>query len=106
MRIAFVHGSNDLYGASNVLLHDVRALIEMGNDVAVQLPYPGPLDSRLRDAGCEVECRPFPVLRRSNPLDAMRAKPFSNDAPLVAADLAVVHTLAVVPAVVPLLGRR
>ena len=60
MNIGMLYGSNDLYGASNVLLHDAAALIDMGHAVAVQLPSPGPLDPLLRSLGCTVSAQIFP----------------------------------------------
>jgi glycosyltransferase involved in cell wall biosynthesis len=106
MNIGVVHGSNDLYGASRVLLTDVSIFAELGHNVVVRLPGAGPLTQELRAVGCEVEHAPIPVLRRSAPLDVLRANPTSTVGALADADLVVANTLAVLPAVIPLATRR
>jgi len=106
VNVGFVHGSNDLYGASNVLLHDVAIMRDMGHHVAVQLPYSGPLDQRLRDLGCEVECARMSVLRRSDPLDLLRVNPLRKLSVLAECDLVVANSLAVTPAVLAFAGYR
>lgn len=42
-KILFLHGSNDLYGASKVLVNIIRTL-EHNNHIYLILPYKGPLD--------------------------------------------------------------
>lgn len=64
MRLAFLHGSNDLYGASRVLAQDAALLREMGHDVAVALPEDGPLSEILEGVGAPVSIEPLCVLRR------------------------------------------
>lgn len=59
------HPSPDQYGADLQLLEAVRALVEDGWRVVVTLPGPGPLVSRLVDAGAEVGFLSYPVLRKA-----------------------------------------
>lgn len=68
----FLHGSNDLYGASRVLLGDVRVLTGLGHRVRVVLPGPGPLTEHLVDAGAEVPICPLSVVRRTRPSSILR----------------------------------
>jgi glycosyltransferase involved in cell wall biosynthesis len=64
LRLAFLHGSNDLYGASRVLAQDVELLRGMGHDVTVALPENGPLTEILEGVGARVNIEPLCVLRR------------------------------------------
>lgn len=92
MRIVFLYGAADLYGASRVLEVDVRHLA-VEHDVVVVLPFDGPLASRLVSAGAAVRIDPsLVVLRRVNGLRhrAPRAVP----AECRGADLVVLWTLA------------
>ena len=44
-KILFLHGSNDLYGASKVLTEVINLLFEKGYEIHLILPYKGPLDT-------------------------------------------------------------
>ncbi|MDO9354315.1 MAG: glycosyltransferase family 4 protein [Solirubrobacteraceae bacterium] len=92
-RIAFAHGSNDLYGASRVLLQDVEGLIALGCVVDVLLPEEGPLTALLRDAGASVAIKPLRVLRKVAHPTELRP-PLTLPAELKRADIVVVWTLA------------
>jgi len=43
-KILILHGSNDLYGASKVLIEVINLLFEKGFEIHLILPYKGPLD--------------------------------------------------------------
>ena len=43
-KILIFHSSNDLYGASKILLQVINILISSGYETHVFLPYRGPLD--------------------------------------------------------------
>lgn len=70
--MAILHGSNDLYGASRVLIGDVEILAGMGFDVAVALPADGPLTERLDAAGARVFVERLSVFRRVDGLKSLR----------------------------------
>jgi glycosyltransferase involved in cell wall biosynthesis len=91
-RVAFLHGSNDTYGASRVLVEDVRVLRSLGWQVNVLLPADGPLTALLEDAGADVEVRDLRVLRRAA-LAGTRL-PVSLPRTVGEADLVVAWTLA------------
>src|SRR5437588_7681851 len=93
MRIAFLHGSNDLYGASRVLIDDCRLLVAEGHEVEVLLPVDGALTQRLMEVGAAVTVAPLRVLRlskRSSLLTPPLARPRWREPP----DVVVVWTLA------------
>ena len=46
-KIAVFHSSNDLYGASKIMLQVVDILIKEGYEIHVFLPYNGPLNEIL-----------------------------------------------------------
>lgn len=48
-KILFLHGSNDLYGASKVLTEIINLLFEKDYEIHLILPYNGPLDDILCD---------------------------------------------------------
>lgn len=101
MKIAVVHGSNDLYGASRVLLNEIEALRFLGHRVTVLLPSPGPLTEALRDQGASVVIdTSLMVLRRTRILDVFK-KPRLPPA-LRDADIVILWTLALV-SYIPLL---
>jgi glycosyltransferase involved in cell wall biosynthesis len=106
LRIAFLHGSNDLYGASRVLAQDVELLLGQGHEVHVALPEDGPLTSALRELGAHPSIEPLRVLRRVDGASGMRL-PTTLPSVCDAADVIVVWTLALA-AYLPLLrlGRR
>jgi glycosyltransferase involved in cell wall biosynthesis len=91
-RVAFLHGSNDIYGASRVLVDDVRVLQSLGWRVDVVLPEDGPLIDLLAGVGVEVYVQTLSVLRRV----AMRKAriPLTLPANAESADLVVLWTLA------------
>lgn len=102
--IAFLHGSNDLYGASRVLADDARTLTEMGHRVSVVLPDPGPLTRLLEDAGARVSIEPLNVLRKVGSPTALRP-PLRLPQLVAEADVAVTWTLAL-SSYLPLLRLR
>ena len=104
MRLAFLHGSNDLYGASRVLAQDAGLLGEMGHDVVVALPEDGPLTKILEDCGANVSVEPLYVLRRvgkSGLKIPMRLPTVCDDS-----DLVVLWTLALASYLLALRLRR
>lgn len=72
--VLIAHPSADLYGSDLQLLETVSAVVGAGWSAHVILPSDGPLTERLRERGASVECRPFPVLRKSlmSPLGMVR----------------------------------
>lgn len=104
MRLAFLHGSNDLYGASRVLAQDVELLRAQGHEVAVALPQDGPLTEILRELGADVSIEQLQVLRRVDGAAGMR---LPTKLPVVCADadIVVLWTLALA-AYLPLLRLR
>jgi glycosyltransferase involved in cell wall biosynthesis len=63
--ILFVHGSNDLYGASKVLLNVIDTLQKTGQyNLHVLLPYKGVLDEILLEKGIKVKHKNLGVLRQ------------------------------------------
>jgi glycosyltransferase involved in cell wall biosynthesis len=96
MRVAVLHGSNDLYGASRVLLDDVRIFAQRGAHVDVVVPCSGPLDTAVPTAGGRLVVDPtLRVLRRSG--SAASAVPFRLPAACHHADAVLVWTLALAP---------
>lgn len=96
MRVAIVHGSNDTYGASRVLIHEVKSLISLGHSVHVLVPAAGPLNDEVARLGAEVQISVEPgllVLRRSNLKDVLRFPKLPES--MRAADVVVLWTLAV-----------
>lgn len=92
MRIAVAHGSNDLYGASRVLVEDVSILRHLNHEVCVLLPGDGPLTSALKGFGAEVQRCDLAVLRRV--AKRQIRLPISVPAAMSGADLVVLWTLA------------
>lgn len=91
MRVSYLHGSADLYGASQMLLHEVWAATTLGHDVCVLLPHEGPLEQRLESLGAEVRVEPsLRVLRRVSPGPAMRR----SSVTLPTSDVIVLWTMA------------
>lgn len=104
MIATILHGSNDVYGASRVLLDEVASLRTLGHDVRVVLPTTGPLTGELRRLGADVSIDPqLAVLRRSRLRDAMRRPTLPRAAR--DADVVVLWTLAL-SLYVPLLTLR
>jgi glycosyltransferase involved in cell wall biosynthesis len=94
MRISYLHGSSDLYGASQMLLQEVAAAMALGHDASVSLPAGGPLVRRLIDLGADVQVDTgMKVLRAVQPLDCVRAA----GAGVPDADLVVLWTMALLP---------
>jgi glycosyltransferase involved in cell wall biosynthesis len=104
LRIAFLHGSNDLYGASRVLAQDVELLLAQGHEVVVALPADGPLTAVLRNLGAHVSVESLRVLRRVDGAAAARP-PARLPSACEDADVVVVWTLALA-AYLPLLRIR
>ena len=104
MRLAFLHGSNDLYGASRVLAQDVELLLAQGHEIAVALPQDGPLTGILRGLGAEVSVESLRVLRKVDGAAGMRP-PTRLPTVCENADIVVLWTLALA-AYLPLLRRR
>ncbi|TFB51753.1 glycosyltransferase family 4 protein [Cryobacterium tagatosivorans] len=106
MKIAVLHGSNDSYGATRVLIQEVECLVRLGHDVSVFVPHDGPLADSLAHLGhwAVVTIDPgLAVLRRSRLADALRLPSLR---PGVAdADFVIVWTLALA-AYVPALRLR
>jgi glycosyltransferase involved in cell wall biosynthesis len=104
LRLAFLHGSNDLYGASRVLVGDVELLRAQGHEVAVALPQDGPLTGILRELGADVSVESLRVLRKVDGAAGMR---LPTRLPTVCenADIVVLWTLALA-AYLPLLRLR
>jgi glycosyltransferase involved in cell wall biosynthesis len=63
-RILILHGSNDLYGASNILLKVIDILKELGFEVHVILPYSGSLDSVFKGIGVQFSFYNLGILRK------------------------------------------
>ncbi len=104
MRVAFLHGSNDIYGASRVLLDEVSIFLSEAWDVAVVLPMKGPLTEKLTTLGAHVVVDPeLHVLRRVQSLNAIGNPRIP--AVMRGADLVVVWTLALA-SYIPLLVLR
>lgn len=95
-RVVFLHGSNDLYGASSVLLCDACIVKSLGFDVAVVLPFDGPLTQKLVNAGIDVSIHSLRVLRRVNPLSTAFI-PVALPSPIVKGTIVVLWTLALLP---------
>lgn len=103
--VALMHGSNDLYGASRVLLEEVMAHQALGSEVTVILPADGPLTEELRRRGAAVEIdKCLQVVRR--------VKGFSNRPAIKlptaarAADVVGLWTLALISYLPVLVARR
>jgi glycosyltransferase involved in cell wall biosynthesis len=102
-RVTLLHGSNDTYGASRVLVDDARALRSLGWEVQVLLPEDGPLTSLLNDVGARVELHDLHVLRR---VSLRRTRlPLHLPATVASSDLVVLWTMALAP-YLPILAQR
>ena len=62
-KILVLHSSNDLYGASKILVNVLEILIKQGNSIYLILPYKGPLD-HLKSKGITIKYRNLGVLRK------------------------------------------
>jgi glycosyltransferase involved in cell wall biosynthesis len=96
MRIAVLHGSNDLYGASRVLLTDVEILMRQGHEVSVVLPAAGTLSASLLALGAEVSVEGLHVLRAVAGASAVRL-PARLPQGALHADIVIAWTLATAP---------
>lgn len=95
MKVLILYGSNDRYGASQVLLSEIEALIELGHSVQLEVPFDGPLEEMLRARKLNVYLTTnnhMPIIRRSRPLDLLKFKYGKNL--LGDADITIVWTLA------------
>ena len=104
MRLAFLHGSNDVYGASRVLLEDCRILAASGHQIEVCLPCNGPLSALLKQAGATVTETPLHVLRLSDRRSLLRG-PVRLPAWQAVPDVVILWTLALM-AYLPVLRLR
>ena len=95
MRGAILHGSNDNYGASKVLLDEIRVLEALGHEITVIVPQTGPLEEMLLQAGLrayvEVNSK-LMVIRRVRFLDMLHRPKISSN--FLAYDFVVLWTLA------------
>lgn len=94
MKITIVHGSNDTYGASRVLLQEIDSLLSLGHSVQLLVPTDGPLCEEVAKRGANVQVTIVPhllVLRRSNMKDALRVPRLPDE--MASADIVVVWTL-------------
>ena len=64
MRILFLHGSSDLYGASKIFLQTIKIVQQKGHNCMVVLSSKGPLVSELKSLGVQVEIVNLGILRR------------------------------------------
>ena len=64
MRILFLHGSSDLYGASKIFLQTIKILQQKGHNCIVVLSSEGPLVNELKSLGVQVEIANLGILRR------------------------------------------
>lgn len=48
-KILFLHGSNDLYGSSKILINIINILFDEGYEIHLVLPYNGPLNQILKN---------------------------------------------------------
>ena len=62
-QILVLHSSNDLYGASKILVNVLEILTNQGNSIHLILPYKGPLDD-LKSKGITIKHYNLGVLRR------------------------------------------
>lgn len=95
MRITIVHGSNDTYGASRVLVQEIECLASLGHSIHVLVPSSGPLNESVAGLGPKVQISVDPnllILRRSSMGDIIR-KPRIPRA-MKDADIVVLWTLA------------
>lgn len=90
--IGFIHGSNDRYGASQVLVSDCKTLVDLGYDVTVVVPSFGPIASMLPSRVRLVVNPELAILRRAALSSALRVPRLP--APLRHCDLLVIWTLA------------
>ena len=106
MRIAILHGSNDTYGATRVLIQEISCLIGEGHTVVVIVPHPGPLAQQIAQSGLSATVIVDPrlaVLRRSRLSDLLH--PIRLHQEVKEADLVVLWTLALA-AYIPLLRLK
>ncbi len=106
MKFAILHGSNDAYGASKVLCQEVECLVDLGHEVLVVVPHPGPLAGELARLGPAVSVVVDPalvVLRRSKLTDLLHPLTLRDD--VASADIVVLWTLAL-SAYIPVLRLK
>ncbi|WP_104081607.1 glycosyltransferase family 4 protein [Cryobacterium sp. Y11] len=106
MRIAILHGNNDAYGASRVLIQEISCLLSLGHTVAVIVPNPGPLAEEFDQAGLAATVIVDPglaVLRLSKIADLLH--PIRLRPEIADADVVVLWTLALA-AYIPLLRLK
>ncbi|WP_104132337.1 glycosyltransferase family 4 protein [Cryobacterium sp. M91] len=106
MRIAILHGNNDAYGASRVLIQEISCLLSLGHTVAVIVPNGGPLAEDLAQSGLSATVIVDPglsVLRLSKISDLLH--PIRLRPEITHADVVVLWTLALA-AYIPLLRLK
>lgn len=95
MKIAILHGSNDRYGASRVLIDEVLALERLGHSITIVVPSEGPLEDLIHARGLKAQVHVNPnlrVLRFSDPRGALGFPRPPME--VFQADLTVLWTLA------------
>ena len=63
-RILLLHSSNDMYGASRIVLQVIDILIKAKYEVYVLLPYKGVLDKIITDKGASCSTYNLGVFRK------------------------------------------
>jgi glycosyltransferase involved in cell wall biosynthesis len=95
MKVAILHGSNDNYGASKVLLDEIRVLEALGHEVTVIVPQAGPLGEMITRANLraslEVNCK-LMIIRKVRIFDMLHRPRISST--FLAYDYVVLWTLA------------
>lgn len=107
MKVLILYGSNDRYGASQVLISEIEALIELGHSVELMVPFDGPIEEMLIIRNLKVLItvnKKMPVMRHSKPLDFFKLK-YGRDQ-IRNADITIIWTLAMVHYVPILLLHR
>jgi glycosyltransferase involved in cell wall biosynthesis len=104
LNIVILHGSNDLYGASRVLISEADVLQDLGHAVTVVTPVDGPLSEVLRRRNVRVVVdSTLAVLRASRLRDVLKMPRLPAAA--ATADVVVLWTLALA-AYMPLLRLK
>lgn len=95
MKITILHGSNDRYGASRVLVDEVLALERLSHSITIVVPSEGPLKDLIHARGLKAHVYVDPNLRvlRFSDLRGSIGIP-RLPSPVLQADLTVLWTLA------------
>ena len=62
-QLLIVHSSNDLYGASKIMLQIID-LLRQSYEISIVLPYSGPLDDLIKKKGASLEIMNLGVFRK------------------------------------------